>query len=178
MYESLIYENYHGWLCRYFGESCCDYSKILKLLDSIPFYALLEMDNNRIQDAYNLRIEYCKQFPMMDYTEFLSRPCSILEVMVALAIRCETIMTNSEEDRTGLWLKYMLQSLGLDNMVDMVYDPVEANNVIRKFLQRTYEPNGRGGLFYIPSVGTDLRQIDIWYQAMWYLSALRRLGVT
>ena len=37
------------------------------------------------------------------------------------------------------------------------------------FLNRQYEADGRGGLFIVRNSRFDLRTVEIWYQAMWYL---------
>ena len=51
------------------------------------------------------------------------------------------------------------------------YDEYYVNQVIDKFLNRTYEPDGKGGPFYIPYSVKDLREVELWYQAMWFITA-------
>ena len=105
--------------------------------------------------------------------EYINRnaPCSVLEMMVALAIRCEeTIMDNpAYGDRTAQWFWGMIRTLGLYSMTDDRFDQEYVDMVIDRFLNRDYEPNGEGGLFKINNCKYDLRKIEIWYQLCWYL---------
>ena len=98
---------------------------------------------------------------------------SILEMMLALAIRCEeTIMTDDRYgDRTGEWFWNMIVSLGLGTMNDSRYDRKYINIIIEKFNNRDYKPNGEGGLFTIKNIKKDMRNIEIWYQMCWYLDS-------
>ena len=50
---------------------------------------------------------------------------------------------------------------------------VYAIDVIRRFLNRDYERDGKGGLFTIEHCRYDMRDIEIWYQANWYLDNIR-----
>ena len=95
-------------------------------------------------------------------------------MMVALAIRCEeTIMDDTEYgDRTGQWFWKMISSLGLSSMSDDMFDKKYATYVINRFLNREYEPNGKGGLFTINNCDEDLRNVEIWYQLCWYLDSI------
>ena len=57
----------------------------------------------------------------------------------------------------------MIESLGLLRMDDENYDKIVVKATMFNFLNRMYEPDGRGGLFYVPG-RTDMRDIEIWYQ--------------
>ena len=54
-------------------------------------------------------------------------------------------------------------------MTDDEYDKQVANKIINRFLNRDYGKDGRGGLFTIEGAKRDLRYVEIWSQAMWYL---------
>ena len=92
-------------------------------------------------------------------------------MILALAIRCEeTIMDNPDYgDRTGQWFWGMLSNLGLARMTDDVFNEKIAIARIYDFMERRYEPDGRGGLFYIRNCPEDLRNVEIWTQLCWYL---------
>lgn len=53
------------------------------------------------------------------------------------------------------------------------YNKAYAIDVIRRFLNRDYERDGKGGLFTIEHCRYDMRDIEIWYQANWYLDNVR-----
>jgi len=120
------------------------------------------MDVNRVADGLNLRERLGFQS---------GNPCSIFEMMVALAVRCEEhIMTNDEiGDRTPRWFWGMIENLGLREMTDDIFDESVVDEIIERFLARDYSYNGRGGLFYVSEPRMDMRDVEIWYQMMWYL---------
>jgi hypothetical protein len=104
----------------------------------------------------------------------LDGPCSVLEMMIALAIRCEeTIMDDPDiGDRTRQWFWGMIINLGLGGMTDANFDPDFVDDSVLRFLNRDYEPDGRGGLFTIRNCHRDLRDVEIWYQLCWYLDSI------
>ena len=75
-------------------------------------------------------------------------------------------------NRTGQWFWNMIVSLGLGSMSDSRYNKKEVDRILDIFLNRTYEANGREGLFTIEDCPYDLRAVDIWYQMMWYLNTI------
>lgn len=151
------------------------YKKLLMHLHSIDFRYQILMDRNRASDGADLRYRfalthnYCG--PIEDILGALDRPCTVLEMIVALAIRCEEDYMDDPRigDRTQQWFWEMLVNLGLGPMTDAKFDKEFVNNAINRFLDREYEPDGRGGLFTVRECDTDLRNIDIWTQMCWYL---------
>ncbi|MEG1515987.1 MAG: hypothetical protein RSD95_13955 [Clostridia bacterium] len=97
----------------------------------------------------------------------------MLEMMVALASRCEEqIMDNPDDgDRTGKWFFEMVESLGLMGMDDRRFHKGAACDILCRFMRRAYDESGQGGLFTIrqPNSNVDMREIEIWYQMMTYL---------
>jgi hypothetical protein len=95
-------------------------------------------------------------------------------MMVALALACEEdIMDNtSYGNRTGQWFWGMIVNLGLGSMTDGRYDERRVDEIIDRFLDRDYEPNGEGGLFTIRHCDRDLRDVEIWHQLCWYLDSI------
>lgn len=153
------------------------YYRLLHYLDSRTFTYKLELDSNRATDGINLRYRfgYENKYSNQLIAEFLDdRPCSVLEMMVALAFKLEeNIMDDPDKgNRTGTWFWDMIANLGLKDMNDMFFDDSYANQVLTRFLKREYEPNGRGGLFIVRHCEKDLRTSEIWYQMMWYLEEL------
>lgn len=168
MYDLVCYRKYCGRL---------SYRKLLAYLNNRDFIYILNMDGNRAEDGIDLRYRFAYEhnydYPMVA-TYLDDRPCSVLEMMVALAIRCEdSIMADSDiGNRTSLWFWNMIKSLGLDHMSDTNFDKDAADEIIDRFLDREYEPNGKGGLFTINHCRYDLRSVDIWYQMMFYLDEI------
>lgn len=99
----------------------------------------------------------------------------MLEMMVALALRIEEqiMADDTEGDRTGVWFYAMIVSLGLDGYDDKHYNPVDVQEIINRFEAGEYMPSGRGGLFTVADPTVDMRNLEIWYQAMRYLNTLK-----
>lgn len=76
----------------------------------------------------------------------------------------------SKGNRTRQWFWGMINSLGLNAMTDVRFDKRRFEEVMDTFMSRSYEPNGKGGLFTIRNTDKDLRTVEIWYQACWYLN--------
>ena len=74
-------------------------------------------------------------------------------------------------NRTSQWFWGMINSLGLSGMYDDNFDKDFVYEVVYRFLDRDYEPDGRGGLFTIKNCDKDLREVEIWYQLCWYLDS-------
>lgn len=153
------------------------YKKLLKFLFEQDYYYLLEMDSNRGTDGLDLRHQFCYEH-QYEYSELCSelgdKPCSVLEMMIALVLRFEQeILCDSDMgNRLPIWFNDMLISLGLDDLDDYNFDEVRAYQIVSIFLNRDYLPNGKGGLFYIPGCQRDLREVEIWYQACWFFDRL------
>lgn len=171
-------DEYFNWMY----QLVCDnrYSKrtsyrlLLNQLDSVTFTYTIGMDGNRAADGEDLRYRFGDQCGYSDreIAAYLDvRPCSVLEMMIALSIRCEEhIMEDSEVgDRTGQWFWNMIVSLGLGSMIDSNYNIARVDRILDRFLNRKYKRNGEGGLFTVEHNHCDMRTIEIWYQMFLYL---------
>lgn len=141
---------------------------ILKLQDTV-YQPYLPMDLNRESDGMDLRYRYALesgQDPRLVADILDTRPCSMLEMMVALAIRCEdSIMSNPEYgDRTSKWFWDMVSSLGLASEKESEWD-----YILDRFMNNSYKRDGMGGLFYIPGINRNLTKLEIWVQLNLYL---------
>jgi hypothetical protein len=149
------------------------YRLLLKRLNETDFTYSIPMDSNRAEDGINLRYRFGRECGYADYEIANSldiKPCSVLEMMVALAIRCEHVMYDPENgDRTDAWFWDMINNLGLTGMVNNKINMYYVDEVIDALLERRYERNGEGGLFVVDHNGRDLRSVEIWYQMNWYL---------
>lgn len=179
MTRDTIINKYFKWLYdlvrgkRY--SKSMSYEKLLMRLHDTEFIYSLLMDENRAEDGVDLRYRFGDEYDCLNEVDsHLTGPCSVLEMMVALALRCEEhIMYDpSYGDRTSQWFWGMIVNLGLGSMTDERFDRDFVDKTIDVFLRREYEPNGEGGLFTIKDCKFDLRAIDIWYQLNWYLNSI------
>lgn len=172
-FKNEIINEYFEWLydmvCGMNGSEVTSFRRLLARLHSTQFVYILPRDRNRAEDGVNLR----RRFSAID-AHLLDGPCSVLEMMVALAIRCEeTIMDSTATgNRTEQWFWNMIGNLGLSGMTDANFDRRYVDECIKRFLNRDYEPDGRGGLFRIRNCDSDLRDVEIWYQLCWYLGSI------
>lgn len=154
------------------------YKRLFTQLHNTRFIFLIRRDQNRAEDGIDLRRRFALIQGYEDSYEriidCLDGPCSVLEMMVALAIRCEeTIMDDPlYGDRTGQWFWGMINNLGLGSMIDARFEEEYVRDVIKRFLNRDYEPDGTGGLFTIKRCEYDLRTVEIWCQLCWYLDTI------
>jgi hypothetical protein len=147
-------------------------------LHNTEFRYTISKDRNRAKDGIDLRYRFAltedQKYSYRSIMDYLDGPCSVLEMMIALSIRCEeTIMDDPNVgDRTGQWFWGMITNLGLGAMVDTRFDSRRVDEIIETFLDREYEPDGKGGLFTIRRCDKDLRSVEIWYQLCWYLDTI------
>lgn len=151
------------------------YRKLLYFLHDVDFTYSIDMDGNREADGINLRYRFGYEcgYDNREIAVYLDdQPCSVLEMMIALALRCEDdIMDDpAEGNRIGEWFWGMIVSLGLGSMNDRRFDRHYAELVVARFLNREYDYNGRGGLFTVEHPLRDMRSVEIWYQMQWYLN--------
>ena len=158
MLQDELNNKYFNWLYslvhgdnRY---SRLSYRKLLLHIYYTEFVYILELDENRAIDGmdFRYRFGYENGYHRSLISEHLDiRPCSMLEMMVALAFKAEEMIMddNTYGNRTGQWFWNMIVTLGLGSMCDSNFDEGYVNYVLDIFINRDYEPNGKGGLFAI-----------------------------
>ena len=175
-----IEKEYFEWLCNIVCDSFskqASYEKLLAYLHSVAYKHSLPMDENRAEDGISMRYRFARtKVPASNVWDImceLDGECSMLEMMVALAVRCEEWMDDtSYGDRTGQWFWQMIVSLGIGGMTNARFDWDVVEPAIHRFLNQDYNSDGRGGLFTIRDCPHDLRGVQIWYQMCWYLDSI------
>lgn len=175
-----IESEYNEWLLELSENLCADgtsHQKLFEYLYSREFYSNVGRDENRVEDGKDLRLRFSEDSMRYNYRDIYkylyNYPCSVLEMMIALAYRCEDIMSDFEKgDRTGMWFSKMLHSLHLDEMDDNNYDEQYVEQVVDNLINHKYKRNGDGGLFTINNPRKNMQKVEIWYQMCWYLDEL------
>lgn len=179
--QTELRREYFEWLCNIVCEmrfsDQVSYQDLLMHLHEITFRYSIPRDQNRAEDGINLRYKFAMLHDCLSIDlilDILDGPCSVLEMMVALAINCEEDIMDDPNvgNRTGQWFWGMIVSLGLGGMTNTNYDSDYVEDVVAIFLDREYEPDGRGGLFTIQNCDRDLTTVEIWYQMCWYLDSI------
>jgi hypothetical protein len=167
-------QEYFDWLCdlvcrnRYAKN--ISYRKLLTYLHDTEFRYLILRDENRAKEGVDLRYRFDDSYPYVNKR----RPCSVLEMMVAIAVRCEEEYMDdpTRGDRTSQWFWGMIVNLGLGSMTDDRFDLDIVEEAIERLLDREYEADGEGGLFTVRNCEFDLRDIEIWDQLCLYLNEI------
>ena len=172
-----VEEQYFDWMCGIIHSKMhrapYSFNKLLEHLYDTEFTYSVPKDSNRAANGVNLRYQFAYDTGCACADSYLEGPCSILEMMVSLSMSMEEIMDDPRiGNRTAQWFWSMIANLGLDPMTDNNYNVGYVNEVIFRFLNRQYAPDGRGGLFTIPYCERDLRRVEIWHQACWYLDTI------
>ena len=156
------------------GPKEISYIKLLEYLHNTEFTYLILRDRNRAEDGVDLRYRFGLIRKHPEYPEYLSGPSSVLEMMIALAIRCEECIMDDPAygNRTSQWFWGMIVSLGLGGMTDAIFDRDYVEKCLTRFLNREYERNGKGGLFTVKGTRRDMRKMEIWYQLNAYLNSI------
>lgn len=155
---------------------------LAKRLNSIEFYWTVPNDDNRATDGKNLRMRWLDIFENENGRsvdsdtagEVVSGPCTVLEMMIGLAIRCETdiMMDDDEGDRTKQWFWEMIRNLGLEDCSDDHISQKMGDTInysIQIALEREYDRYGHGGFWPLKWTKKDQRKVEIWYQMCAYL---------
>ena len=177
MIKDDIVNGYFCWLidkvCEY-PDDAINYNKLFRTLHDTDFEWTIPLDANRAIDGEELRRIYAIETNHSERTVdlYINWDCSVLEMMVALADKCETqIMYDPEYgDRTAKWFWIMIENLGLQDMTNDNFDYDFVAFVLSRFMQRTYKADGDGGLFRLKNPIRDMRNVEIWYQLNWYLT--------
>lgn len=154
------------------------FKKLLMQLHNTEFRYFIPKDGNRAGNGRSLRYRFGLDHPFeANIVEAIDdKPCSVLEMMVALSIYCEEhVMDNPKYgDRTGQWFWQMIANLGLADQTDERFDKGHVISVLNRFLDRKYDRDGTGGLFRVRNSTEDMRKLEIYHQLCRYLEKVEQ----
>lgn len=150
---------YSDWLLSIIDMDLNGYGYLQYALANKDFYSIIPEDERRDFDGRALR---------QDYDGDVEGTCSVLEMMVALAIRMADEIV-PEVGNAGYFFWLMLKNLGLTEMDDARFNPEETHYILDRFLERGYSADGYGGLFPLEHPKKDQRNVEIWYQMQAYV---------
>ena len=139
------------------------YGFLLDAMFQKTFYAVVNKDWNRSVDGELLREKFASEKNMKEPD---LGDCRVLEMLVALSIRIENevMYDHAYGDRTSEWFWMMVRNLGLLQFDNSHFSEKKVDEILTKFLDREYEPDGAGGLFPMKDSEKDQREIEIWWQ--------------
>lgn len=134
----------------------------------IPLHETGSYDIDRANDGLYLREKFAESCEVASdfWCGLISSGCSILEMMIALAIRMESnyLFDPSIGDRTAQWFWNMFESLGLMDYDNDNYSEDSVSEILNIFLNREYYSDGKGGLFTFQFSNFMPKHFDIWTQ--------------
>lgn len=138
------------------------FHELLDHLHQVEFVWVVDGDDNRVQDAKDLRTEFKNKFqghfPEMEFKNYVS----VLEVMIAVSRILEFVAGGE----APAWVWRLIDNLKLNNF----YDPWnktkrgQVNDILDTLIWRTYERDGQGGFFPLIFPAEDQTKVEIWYQ--------------
>lgn len=167
-YKQWLLERIHGYDPKY-----SSYSKLLEFLYSTNYrYYSYEYgtDRDRYRDGLALRDSYANEtgdFYILQYKD----DCSVLEMLIALAIRIDRgLLGIPNEDRSYWWFWQFIDNLDLLRMTDDRYDEFYISEIVNDWLDRTIDYNGNGGIFPLLNARVDQRSETTWRQLNDYIN--------
>lgn len=150
------------------------YQKLLRKLFETEYFCEYAEDIERAKDGLYLRNMYERDTGLECMAPTIG--CSLLELMVALAMRCEDLIYDRRVEN-GIYNTFisMLDSLGIGSMDDYCYDDALVDEILKNFLEHEYLRNGYGSLFCIKDPSISLVDKSLWTQMNYWV--LEKCGI-
>lgn len=149
------------------------YLDLLRLLHETEFVWVVPGDKNRAEDGLELRIDFHRESRLNPDPSWEHVGCSIFEMLLAFAKRASFQTDDSVKD----WFWDFITNLDLGEYRHVLSDDdiLFIDDVLQKFIWRTYDPSGLGGMFPMRWPKEDQTKVEIWYQFCQYLEDQGRL---
>lgn len=170
-HDQVILGEYFKWLMdkiEYWKDSHRYYDNLMEYLFFSPFVCSISNDENRKEDGLQLRDDFVFESGKNLENEL---DCSILEVLVALSIRCDRNVIGDPEiikESKLFWI--MLDNLGLTVYDDDRFDVDIVKNIVDNWMFRRFETDGFGSVFPLKYPGRNQKTLEIWFQMQDYLA--------
>lgn len=164
-------ELYLTWLYGQIGDpdaprSNRTYWKLSRAMFTKEFVWFIPNDDNRVEDGRFLREEFIEDLDLDDVDpDWMHLGCSMLEMLVSLSRRLSFIGEGEPRD----WFWHLIDNLDLRYSDRGPFPKDKVEEVLDNVIWRTYQPDGRGGLFPLQHPRKDQRDIELWYQMSAYL---------
>lgn len=167
---------YFQYLCKNIKILNKGYSKLAyKLFNTnVIFEPYVPNDDNRLNDGIELRSDFCYENKINSNKFLFLGDCNALELIIALARRCDDQTNIDARDHTDKWFYILINNLKLTEFNDDLYElsggDKKIDSILNKLFGRSYKANGVGGFFPLTNAKRDQRKIEIWYQMLDYLN--------
>lgn len=173
-----VRDKYYNWLCDKvrISQDNKSYWLLAKHLHEKEFRWFIPNDDNRACEGRNLREIFCDTNDIEYVFDDFPYNVSMLELLIALAYRCQYIMDDLIEDANMDicdWFWVMVTNAGFDRFNDDAYTALRGEviveQILNRIIDRTYLKDGGGGLFPMVRNRRDQRKVELWYQMNEYL---------
>jgi hypothetical protein len=139
------------------------------VLYTTEFISRVSFDENRIEDAKELRREFVQDQNLEGVDPiWIEIGCSLLELMVGMSRR----LAFEGDGRPPYWFWFHLMvnlELNPYNDSDGI-DGAHITEILDRVINRYYDPSGLGGFFPLENACEDQRGVELWYQLNAYLN--------
>ena len=157
-------EDYFAWLCsKVEVPEGKDYTTIFELMYIKEFVWIIGNDDNRQQDARDLRIQFGGQNAELrrkvDWSQKVyGDAVSVLEVLIGVSERLSFLI----DEPAPVCARKLIENMGLDRHRNNIH---KIEDILHAFVWRTYRHNGSGGGFFpLKHPSRDQTSVEIWYQ--------------
>jgi hypothetical protein len=149
------------------------YTDLFEQMHNTEFVWTVPNDDNRVQDAIDLRNEFLEV--SSGKLELGSSMATCLEVLVALSRRVAFLASGNGHAPQWGWT--LLKNLGLHKFYDSLTAEKKEriNKILHDLVWRNYRADGFGGFFPLQNPDTDQTKVEIWYQLNAYVSEMTDL---
>lgn len=167
-----LWDDYLKYLIRRYGlKREKRYYDLFKILHDIEFVWILDRDENREADGRDVRYDYdipkgCEKY----LDEFIERPVSVLEVLLAIADRIEReYIGDPADERPDIFFMEMIKNLGLTGLIVNNGEEV-IEDIVNRWMRRMFLPDGYGSPFPVRYDRRDQRKLEIFDQVLSYIN--------
>lgn len=167
-------ELYYEWLIslieipKSFEET---FDGLFEHLHNVEFVWVVPGDDNRIQDAKDLRVAFMHTLDYEEYDPMELKPfVSVLEVIIAVSRILEFVAGGE----APAWAWRLIDNLGLNHFYDPLSNPkrLDIDEILQNLIWRTYSRDGKGGFFPLVFPEEDQTRVEIWYQLNAYVKEI------
>lgn len=165
--EEPLENEYFNWLCaKVLERHGRMYYGLLGILYKTEFIWVIDADSHRAADGIELRQDFLRETYQKSNPHWYAEPCSVLEMFIAFARRASFQTDTPSKD----WFWTIMANLQLDQFRQLRDEDVPIiKNILYRFLSRSYDSHGYGGMFPITITHNDQRYVEILYQFHEYL---------
>lgn len=149
------------------------YGRLYMVLHNIEFTWIIDRDDNREGDGVELRDDYDIPYPWrsVESEAFFERPCSVMEMLVGLSIRVDNeFIGDPAEEHPEIFFMEMIKNLKLDRFIGDRYQKEDVIRIVKRWLDRNFDRDGRGSPFPVYKDHRDQRKLEIWDQMNSYIN--------